>query len=369
MSELEDLIRDRIAERGPITIAAYMQACLGHPSFGYYMKQDPFGAEGDFTTAPEISQMFGELLGLWAVAGWQAAGSPAPFALAELGPGRGTLMADALRAASGSHAFLKAAQVQLVEMSPALRAAQETKLAASGIEAQWHDTVEAILAQSEGTFFAIANEFLDALPIHQFQLTEAGWRERLVGLGEGGALAFTLSGDPPPDFAVQILSTRSDQIGAIAEFCPAVVGTAQQCARAIAERGGLALFVDYGNERSAAGETLQALRDHEYVSPLASPGDADLTAHVDFEAVARGALAGGCIPFGPLTQGEFLSRIGIQQRAERLIAANPDHAPEVTEALDRLTGEARMGKLFKVMALAPQGVIPPGFEAGEAFQL
>jgi len=369
MSELGDLIRARIADQGPITVASFMQACLGHPSFGYYMKQDPFGTDGDFTTAPEISQMFGELLGLWTVAGWQAAGSSDAFTLMELGPGRGTLMADALRAASGSKAYMSGLHAHLVEMSPALRAAQQTRLAGDGYKPQWHDTLEQALTGSTGPLFLLANEFLDALPIHQFVLTGEGWRERLIGLDEGGSLAFGVSNEAPPQFAINILSTRSKDIGALAEFCPAVVGVVQQCAAALAQRGGFALFVDYGHGASTAGETLQALMNHEFVSPLESPGDADLTAHVDFEAVARAALSAGAVPFGPLEQGEFLARIGIHQRAERLASANPEQTKDIQEALDRLTNDARMGKLFKVMALAPQGAVPPGFEESETIQL
>ena len=369
MTQLEDLLRERIADQGPITVAGFMQVCLGHPVHGYYMKQDPFGADGDFTTAPEISQMFGELLGLWAVAGWQTAGSPAPFNLVELGPGRGTLMADALRAASGSPEFKRGAHVHLVEMSPALRAAQQARLQNTGYTINWAERFEEVVEGSEGALFVLANEFLDALPIHQFVLTEAGWRERLVGLDESGDLAFGIASAPPPEFAEQILRMRSNQPGTVAEFCPAVVGVVQQIAAAIAARGGLALFVDYGHERSAAGETLQALRKHEYTSPLSTPGDADLTAHVDFEAVARAAMMGGAKPFGPIGQGEFLMRIGIGQRAERLATANPDQAEAIHEALDRLTNEARMGKLFKVMALAPKGAVPPGFLAEDEFAL
>ncbi len=369
MSALEDLLRERIAERGPITVATYVQTCLAHPSLGYYMKQDPFGVAGDFTTAPEISQMFGELLGLWVIAGWQAAGSPVPLSLIELGPGRGTLMADALRAAGNVEAFKPAAHAHLVETSPALRAVQETRLVGCGFALSWHDKLEAALSESEGSVFILANEFLDALPIHQFVLTDEGWRERLVGLDEAGALAFTVAREPPPAFAENILRNRSTDVGAIAEFCPAVVGTVQQCAAAIAARGGLALFVDYGYARSAVGDTLQAVKEHAYVSPLESPGDADLTAHVDFEAVARAGLVGGTVPFGPLEQGEFLARIGIGQRADLLAASNPDHESAIKEALDRLTNEARMGSLFKVMALAPSGIVPPGFEASEAFEL
>ncbi len=369
MTPLEVLVKERILEHGPITVAAYMHACLSHPEHGYYMTRDPLGTAGDFVTAPEVSQMFGELLGLWVLAGWQAAASPSPFSIIEFGPGRGTLMVDALRAASGFPDFIKAANVHLVETSPILRQSQQAALNQLGITPAWHDTVEAALEGSEGALFILANEFLDAMPIHQFQLTDEGWRERLVGLDEGGSLAFTLSDKSPAETIELILRARSDTVGKMAEVCPAVVGQISQCALALAARGGLALFIDYGHTKSAAGETLQALKGHEYVSPLSQPGEADLTAHVDFEAVARAAMMRGAHAFGPLGQGEFLTRIGITQRAERLSSANPGHAEAIAEALDRLVGEKRMGTLFKVMALAPSGTTPPGFEADEVFHL
>ncbi len=216
MTPLHDIIAARIEKKGPITVAAYMSLCLGYPDFGYYMSRDPFGRAGDFITAPEVSQMFGELLGLWVLAGWQAAGSPSPFTIMEFGPGRGTLMADALRAASGFPAFAKAAQVHLVETSPVLRQAQEAALAASGFSPTWHETVPGALDATEGALFILANEFLDALPIHQFVLTEEGWRERLVGVGESGEFVFTLAPDLPPDMIEQILRARSNEVGAIA---------------------------------------------------------------------------------------------------------------------------------------------------------
>ena len=369
MTPLHDIIAARIEANGPITVAAYMSLCLVDPEHGYYMNRDPFGRAGDFITAPEISQMFGELLGLWVVAGWQAAGSPSPFNLMEFGPGRGTMMADMLRAASGFPAFAKAAQVHLVETSPVLRQAQEAALATSGLTPIWHQTVPGALKATKGALFILGNEFLDALPIHQFVLTEEGWRERLVGLDDEGEFIFSLAGATPPDVIEQILQVRTNEVGVMAEVCPTVVGTVRECASALAARGGLALFIDYGHGKSAPGETLQAVKDHEHISPLSFAGEADLTAHVDFEAVARAALAGGSHAFGPLDQSQFLTRIGIGPRAERLVSANPVQEENIKEALDRLTSESRMGKLFKVMALAPAGATPPGFEPDEIFRL
>ena len=373
MTPMQMIIADRIKESGPISIAGYMYACLGHPEFGYYMGRDPFGRGGDFITAPEVSQMFGELLGLWVLAAWQAAGSPKPFTLMELGPGRGTLMADAVRAASGFPEFAKTCQLHMVEISPVLRAAQEEKLAGCGLSPHWHETMRSAVQASDGPIFILANEFLDALPIHQFMLTKHGWRERMVGLSEEsenvGGLAYTLAHEDPPPAIDQTLRGRTDELGAIAEICPTVVGTVKECSQAINNRGGMALFIDYGHNQSAAGETFQAVKDHKPISPLEQAGEADLTAHVDFEAVARASLLGGAQPFGPLTQGEFLTRIGMPQRAQNLIQSNPAHEEIITVASNRLIKGDQMGSLFKVMALAANGSIPPGYEADEVFSL
>ena len=376
MTPMQAIIATRIKEQGPISVAGYMYACLGHPDFGYYMSKDPFGRGGDFITAPEVSQMFGEMLGLWILAAWQSIGSPAPFTLMELGPGRGTLMADAMRAATGFPDFAKACQLHLVEISPVLRSAQADKLKDCGQTPQWHETVRGAEQASQGPIFMLGNEFLDALPIHQFQLTKNGWRERMVGLAPDMAdglpidnLCYVLSNEDPPPAIDQTLRGRTDEIGAIAEICPTVVGTVKECAHAISTRGGMALFVDYGHGQSAAGETFQAVMDHKPVSTLEHAGEADLTAHVDFEAVARSSLLGGATPFGPLTQGEFLTRIGMPQRAIKLTESNPGHAESIQIALDRLIEGDQMGSLFKVMALSANGVTPPGYEADEAFAL
>ncbi len=352
VSDLGVRIARRIRQTGPITIADYMQAALSDPQDGYYITRDPFGAAGDFTTAPEISQMFGELLGLCLAQAWQDQGAPAQFVLAELGPGRGTCMADVLRATRRVPGFAAAAQVHLVETSPALRALQSRAVPG----AQWHDSVDTL---PDGPLLLIANEFFDALPVRQFVREGVGWRERVVGLS-GGALAFGLTETAPVAALVHRLDDTGD--GDLVEFGAPAAGIADKIAARIAAFGGTALIVDYGDWRSL-GDTLQALRGHAPVQVLDTPGTADITAHVDFEALARAATAAGAA-HGDLTpQGTFLERLGIVARAEALArnlsgAARDSHLA----ALTRLTHPARMGHLFKAMAIFPAtGPPPPGF--------
>lgn len=365
MTPLEREIRDLIAAEGPIPVSRYMALCLGHPVHGYYITRDPLGAKGDFTTAPEISQMFGELLGLWAVAAWQQMGAPDAVHLVELGPGRGTLMADALRAARLVPAFGEAARVHLVETSPALRARQQAAL--PNVSPHWHDRLEEV---PPGPAIVLANEFLDALPISQFVKGEAGWHERRVGLGADGRLAFGIDPRPAPlGAALARHMPGPHPTGAVLEHLES--GVPAVLARRIAEQGGAALIMDYGPARSGLGDTFQAVRAHRYADPLEAPGEADLTAHVDFSALARRALAEGAAAYGPLTQGEFLMRLGIVQRAERLQQnTNASQRKAVTAALARLAGggEGEMGTLFKVLCLCHRdGGPPPGFAAEEAF--
>ncbi|MCC7345840.1 MAG: SAM-dependent methyltransferase [Variibacter sp.] len=340
-----------------------MALCLAHPRHGYYLTRDPLGRAGDFTTAPEVSQMFGELLGLWAVAVWQLMGAPAQMNLVELGPGRGTLMADGLRAARLAPAFLAAAEVHLVEISPVLRARQRAALAAAPVAVQWHDALEAVPA---GPAIVLANEFFDALPVNQAVKTARGWHERLVGLDPRGRLAFGLAPAPLPGFAQALPGVRGAPPGAIFEWRDPA--PAQALGRRAASAGGAALIVDYGHTESAAGDTFQALRRHGYADPLASPGEADLTAHVDFAALAADARAAGATVHGPVTQGHFLRTLGIAARAARLQEnASASQRKAVDEALERLTGgsagkTAGMGDLFKVLALAHPALPPlPGF--------
>jgi len=345
---LKDHLLARIALEGPMRLDDYMQSCLLHPDWGYYTTRAPFGPEGDFITAPEISQMFGELVGLSLAQSWLDQGAPSPFTLAELGPGRGTLVADALRACARVPGFLTAAQVTLVEASPALRDVQRETL--QGHEVTW---LESIADLPDTPLYLIANEFFDALPIRQFIRQGAGWAERRVGTAEG-ALVFGLAPvAPQPALAHRLEDTKD---GDLVELCAPASEIMQEIGRRIAVHGGAALIVDYGDWR-ALGDTLQALENHAPVDPLANPGRADLTAHVDFEALA---LAYPCSYSRVVTQGVFLERLGVTARAQKL--AEPltgDTRNTHIAAHRRLTHPAEMGNLFKGMGLYQKGQTPP----------
>jgi NADH dehydrogenase [ubiquinone] 1 alpha subcomplex assembly factor 7 len=346
LTALLDIIRAQIRATGPMTVADYMALCLGHPKHGYYITRDPLGAGGDFTTAPEISQMFGEMIGLWLAQVWIDAGRPAPFRLVELGPGRGTLLADALRASKAVPGFMAAADLWLVETSPALRNEQAKRLPS----AQCVDRLENV---PDGPCLLVANEFLDALPVRQFIASAQGWREKRVGL-QGNALIWGLSSPLPggcdaPEGTWREDSTQADAV-------------ARQAAARIGAGGGAALFIDYGYRAAdrPPGFTLQALRRHVPADPLEWPGDADLTWLIDFDRLADrlAPLATACAP-----QGEFLARLGIGARAARLAAARPDAAGSIADALERLTVAGQMGTLFKALAAWPAGQPGPrGFE-------
>jgi len=353
MTPLAAQLKARIAANGPLTLAEYMADCLLDPRYGYYATRDPFGAGGDFTTAPEISQMFGELLGLCLAQSWIDQGSPTPFVMAELGPGRGTLMADIWRATRSVPGFHAAARVHLIEASPTLRAVQAERL--HDLPVTWHDSAEAL---PHTALWLVANEFFDALPIRQFQRDGMLWRERVVGLRDG-ALALGLTDPAPrPELAHRLVDTRP---GDIIEVCPAAMPVMDVIQSRIAARGGAALIVDYGGWRSL-GNTFQALRKHAFDDPLAHPGEADLTAHVDFEALARAApeLSHSAL----LPQGVLLNRLGIDARAARLAQNLRGPALEAHYAAhQRLTDAAEMGTLFKALALvAPGAPLPPGFD-------
>ena len=315
----------------------------------YYAGRDPLGRDGDFITAPEISQAFGECLGLWAAVCWQMMGAPPRILLAELGPGRGTLMADALRAVREVlPAFAQAAEPHLVEASPVLRAAQRAKLP----DAQWHDRAEDL---PEGPLLLLANEVLDALPIRQFVRQDGTWRERWV---QDGAFLLREIVEPP---ATDLPEGMPD--GTVREVCAPALSLAGWLAGRLARQGGAALFIDYGHTAGGSGDSLQAVRRHEPVAPLAGPGTADLTAHVDFQALAGAARAGGAAAHGPVPQGMFLRRLGLGQRAAMLAAANPRQAQAHLAAANRLTAQEAMGLLFQALAITPPGFpIPPGFE-------
>jgi NADH dehydrogenase [ubiquinone] 1 alpha subcomplex assembly factor 7 len=354
-------IKRHIAETGPITVAAFMRLALSEPGIGYYATRAPLGAAGDFITAPEISQMFGEMIGLWCVDLWEKFGSPDPFLLVELGPGRGTLMADALRAARVRPEFLRAMRLHLVEISGPLRAQQAQRLGAHA--PVWHDDAAALPSAltPSGPMILIGNEFLDALPIHQFQMTEEGWRERAIGM-TGDELGWTTLA-PGPELGRLRPKHHDAKPGDIAEICPAALVLAQALARRVAEAPGVALFLDYGPMRSGLGDSLQALRGHRAADPLREAGQADLTAHVDFAAIADAARKQGASSFGPVGQGPFLQTLGIEQRAAMLAAkATPEDRTAIAAALHRLIAPAQMGSLFKALAIAaPQLTELAGF--------
>lgn len=358
MTPLDRLVRDIVANEGPISLERLMGLALGHPEHGYYMTRDPFGAAGDFVTAPEVSQMFGELLGLWAAEIWRMMGAPARLNLIELGPGRGTLMADALRAGAALPGFRAALDITLVEMSPVLRRAQAAALAPLGVTPRW---VASLDDAPEGPAVILANEFFDALPARHFLHVGGRWRERLVGLDGDGALAFGVA-----DEAVTGLPENAPE-GAVLELQPAALRVMATLARRLATQGGAALIVDYGYGESGFGETLQAVRAHKSVDPLADLGEADLTVHVDFAALARAARAGGCVAHGPITQARLLRDLGIGARAERLARGLDEAGFRALEAgLIRLAGAGpqSMGELFRALAVThPDLPAPPAFPA------
>jgi NADH dehydrogenase [ubiquinone] 1 alpha subcomplex assembly factor 7 len=326
------------------------------------MTRDPLGAAGDYITAPEVSQMFGELLGLWCVQTWRDNGAPQPFALAELGPGRGTLMRDLLHAARQvAPDFAEAAEVHLVETSPALRARQRELLGAAPV---WHTHVETIPTLP---ILVIANELFDALPVRQFLRTARGWCERCVGLAQGApepTLSFVLAPEPLPSDAIIPAPLRTSAPGSLVELRPAAEALIETIAARIAKGGIAALILDYGYEAHATGDSLQAVSGHKFQDPLALPGAADLTAHVDFAALGEAAQRGGAAVHGPMAQGAFLMALGIDKRAARLKrSATNTECAEINAALERLVHPDAMGRLFKALALTRPGAPrPAGFE-------
>ncbi len=355
MNKLQAHLVERIWMDGPISIARFMAEAMGHPEWGYYISRDPLGRTGDFITAPEVSQMFGELIGLWCANRWQALGAPNPFNFVELGPGRGTLMADALRAAAAMPGFTRASKIHLVETSPILRGAQQRALA--NIKVQWHGHIADL---PPGPSIAVANEFFDTLPIRQFQRKDDGWHERMVAIcGEQLRLQLDPAVIPSTPLPKAVQSAPRN---AIFEVSPARAAAMSELSQHLLEHGGAGLIIDYGHEHSAPGDTLQAMRAHEYVDPLAHPGQADLTAHVDFQALAE--ATSGAVNHGPVGQGAFLEQLGITTRAEILQRrATTTQREAINAALHRLTSQDQMGELFKVMAIGSPGQSPPpGFE-------
>lgn len=350
---LHDILSAQIAATGPISVAAFMQQCLFHPAHGYYSTRDPIGRGGDFITAPEISQMFGELVGLALAQAWMDQGAPPHIILAELGPGRGTLMADILRTIRAVPGFAQAAEVHLVEASPSLTQIQQKALGAYDVT--WHGTVQTLPGALP--LYLVANEFFDALPIRQFIRDGAGWRERQIGL-DGDALVFGLSTAAPLDALAHRLDDTRD--GDLVETCAPAQPIMQEIGARIAAEGGAALIFDYGDWRSL-GDTLQGMRDHGRADPLAAPGETDLTAHVDFEALVAELP---CAHSRLATQGMVLERLGITARADALAKSLRGAALDSHVAAHRrLTHPGEMGTVFKSLALFPTGApAPPGYE-------
>jgi SAM-dependent MidA family methyltransferase len=360
-SPLEAEIRRRIAAAGPMPVGEFMALCLTDPAHGYYTTRDPLGERGDFVTSPEISQMFGELIGLWMAAVWKQMGEPPNLRVIELGPGRGTMINDAMRAAKVMPAFREAAVLDLVEISPALKAVQEKTLEQLPVPMFWHAALKDV---PPGPAIIVANEFFDALPVSQALKTVDGWHERVIEVDPAGNLAFTLAARPLPHFE-RLLPQRVRDAPQDSVFEWRADAVAMEMARRVASSGGAALVIDYGHAESAPGETLQAVGRHAYVDPLTAPGTIDLTAHVDFAALSRAAEAMGAKSFGPVEQSEFLRRLGVETRAAALKAkATSAAAAGIDTALARLTGHGRtgMGTLFKAAAYVHAKLgTPPGF--------
>ncbi len=354
---LEERLIALIKSRGPITVADYMEDALLHPHDGYYTSQTPIGAKGDFTTSPEISQIFGELIGLWLVQSWIDMGTPEAFNLVELGPGRGVLMQDILRAAKLRPAFLDAAHVWLVETSGRLRHEQQRRLRDAGIATDWADAFSDI---PQAPTLVVANEFFDCLPVRQFVRSGSGWRERMVGVnGTGTALDFTLCKTPPLPTTPLPDPDAVDE-GAIFEINENAEAMTDEIARTLVQHGGRALIIDYGHLHGGAGDTLQSVRGHAYWPALSSPGRADITAHVNFERLARAAFAAGAAAHGPISQGAFLDRLGLAMRLERLSAGKtPEEAADLFAGAHRISSPAQMGELFKVLCISAPGLADP----------
>lgn len=353
-SPLHDEIRKLIASAGPMPVWRYMQMCLTHPRYGYYVSRDPLGREGDFTTAPEVSQMFGELLGLWAASVWRAIGSPPILHLIELGPGRGTMMADALRAIRVLPPLYQALNIHLVEINPVLREKQKAMLQGAR-SLTWHDSIDSV---PPGPSVILANEYFDVLPIHQVVRHDDGWHERTVEIAADGQLVFGASPDPMPRFDLLLPPlVRAAPVGAVFEWRPDA--EMMKIATRVRNEGGAALVIDYGHLRSDAGDTFQAIARHAFADPLKDPGAADVTAHVDFQALARAAEDVGAKVHGPVTQGDFLKRLGIETRAVTLMAkASAEVSEDVSNALKRLTDSGRggMGSMFKVLGISDPNI-------------
>jgi len=353
MTALKTLITTEIETSGPLPVSRYMQLCLNHPEHGYYMKADPLGLNGDFTTAPEISQLFGELIGAWLVEVWRQLGCPNPCSLVELGPGRGTLMADILRIAELDQHFMRAVTVHLVETSQVLRTKQSETLKSLGVTPAHHAALDTL---PNGPALFVANEFFDALPTNQWVRTQRGWNARKIGLDKAGDMVFGV--DPTPLPAPKPIHEVSP--GTILEHSPPQDAVMRRLAEHIIDHGGAGLIIDYGALESGTGDTLQAVRAHQKTDPLANIGEADLTTHIDFAHMVRLAEEADVQTIGLAEQGRFLLDLGLLQRAGMLGANSaPDEQEAISLAVERLAGDTAMGKLFKVFGFASMPIPLP----------
>ncbi len=358
---LKSVLTSLIQSEGPLSVARYMEEVLSHPTYGYYKRKDPFGVKGDFTTAPEISQIFGELLGIWCAVVWQTMGSPSPFMLVEIGPGRGTLMRDILRGTRHVTGFHQAMEVHMIETSPHLVGLQQRMLKGEAVKCFWHTDITYL---PEKPIVLVANELFDALPVYQYVKTKEGWREKRVGLGADGELTFALS--PVRNAMSERLDKEHGHVpeGGVFELCPAGINLMRDIALRIKEQRGAALIVDYGYDFYGYKDTLQALKKHQYHPVLETPGEADVTAHVDFISLMDAAECCEVDVYGAITQSALLGRLGVELRAKALLdRATPEQQQEIVSSVKRLMAPEEMGILFKAIAVVAPGMpAPPAFE-------
>jgi NADH dehydrogenase [ubiquinone] 1 alpha subcomplex assembly factor 7 len=350
-------LKARIARDGPVSVSDYMEACLADTSAGYYTSRQPIGASGDFITGPEVSQIFGELIGLWAVAVWQSMGEPRLITVAELGPGRGTFMTDALRAWRSAPAFKANVSIALIETSTTLREAQHAALHDAEVPVRWFDTLDDV---PHGPLIVIANEFVDALPIRQLVWRDGTWHERSVTIDRNGNFAFCEGREVLSEALRQLAHALDAPDGSILEVRPAAAVLVSTLAARAREAPLAALIIDYGHEETACGNTLQAVSRHDFADPLSAPGEIDLTAHVDFAALKDSAAGHGLLTYGPMPQGEFLLKLGLEARRDRLYEqATPEQRQDILSGTERLVDPQAMGVLFKTLALTSSGLAPP----------
>lgn len=360
MDGIAGRIADRIRHGGPVSVAAFMTEAMFDPREGFYATRNPIGAGEDFITAPAVSQMFGELIGLWCGQVWMDMGQPPDFQLVELGPGTGQMMSDVIRAGRAVPGFMDAAQIHLIEASPALKMVQGRTLTPMGVEIGWLDRIEDI---PPGPAILLGNEFLDCLPMRQAVKQKGQWHERLIGLTEAGdGFCFVMGPQLGTDAGLVPERLRAAPDGTLVELRPGDRQVVDHLAQRFADHPGHALFIDYGPAQSEAGDTFQAVHQHQKADPLEAPGMADLTARVDFEQLAHFARSGGLDVAGPALQGDWLRAMGLEVRAAALIGQAPELKTKIARQVMRLSEPGQMGELFKVMAISAQGLPkPPGF--------